>query len=317
VGGGDKGGILVRKGPTLKAEELGERLSTGALVREVRVHGDRLEFVRLSGTGPDAGWVSMKLKDKELLSKTEKAAEAQAKRSESTPVLVCFYSGGYTPVQGKGQLKDFLEAASAAGFKDQLVLDHYPAAPYDGCKNFLEYTGKLAEKVDEDPVHRDRPVVIFAHSLGVNPAAGLARQLGSRVLKAYMIASRPGFISFRDVWGTADFRDWDAMLVNQILDSATSAWPSTFLGAFAGRDESKIPPMVKSTVDLMRKQYGSEFMAYAVGDEKVGATAEEMSFPAPVLAVCCSRETPKGETPAKMNRWKDVTSRSMLHISIA
>lgn len=310
VGGGDKGGILVREGQGLKSPEAPERLSTGALVREVGLIGERLNYWRLTGTGPETGWVSIALKGKDLLSKTDKAAEAQTEREAAAPLLVCFYSGGFTPAQGKDQLKDFLTCASAAGLKDHLVLDNYPAAPYDGCATFVEYTGKLAEKIDEHPANRDRSVVIFAHSLGVQAAAGLARQLGSRVLKAYMIASRPGFVSFKDVWGVNNFREFDSLQDNQMLDAATSAWPSNFLGSFAGRDASKLPPIVKTVIDMMRKQYGSEFMAYAVGDEGVGASAEELSFSAPVLAVCCSEEKKTGETSRKVAQWKEMTSGS-------
>ena len=35
--------------------------------RQVQLVGDRLSFQRLSGEGPDTGWVSVKLKDKVLM----------------------------------------------------------------------------------------------------------------------------------------------------------------------------------------------------------------------------------------------------------
>lgn len=68
VGGGDKGGVLVRQGKALTSEQLPQRLSTGALVKELKLEGDRLQFqLTETGTGPATGWVSLKLKDKELL----------------------------------------------------------------------------------------------------------------------------------------------------------------------------------------------------------------------------------------------------------
>jgi len=71
VGGGDKGGILVRAEQDVKSIEERERLSTGALIEERQLAGDRLHYVLRSGAGPSCGWVSTKLKDKALLVKIE------------------------------------------------------------------------------------------------------------------------------------------------------------------------------------------------------------------------------------------------------
>jgi len=70
VGGADKGGIIVRQSADLKSDQLPDRLSTGAIVDEIELLGDRLRFRRRTGSGPDSGWVSVKLKDKELLVRT-------------------------------------------------------------------------------------------------------------------------------------------------------------------------------------------------------------------------------------------------------
>ncbi|CAJ1448692.1 unnamed protein product, partial [Effrenium voratum] len=73
VGGADKGGIIVRDGETTKSNQLDDRLSTGALVEELELKGERLCYKLVSGTGPAVGWVSIKLKDKDLAVKTDKA----------------------------------------------------------------------------------------------------------------------------------------------------------------------------------------------------------------------------------------------------
>eukprot|EP00930_Biecheleria_cincta_P072966 TRINITY_DN60315_c0_g1_i1.p1 TRINITY_DN60315_c0_g1~~TRINITY_DN60315_c0_g1_i1.p1 ORF type:complete len:389 (+),score=77.76 TRINITY_DN60315_c0_g1_i1:33-1199(+) len=71
VGGCDKGGILVRKGPGLSDEQLKERLSTGALVAELENQGDRIGYRLMEGSGPKEGWVTTKLQGgKDLLVKT-------------------------------------------------------------------------------------------------------------------------------------------------------------------------------------------------------------------------------------------------------
>ncbi|CAE8628817.1 unnamed protein product [Polarella glacialis] len=67
IGGSDKGGILVRKGPAMTDPAEEERLSTGALVEELEAQGERLHFRLLEGTGPREGWVLVKLKGKDLV----------------------------------------------------------------------------------------------------------------------------------------------------------------------------------------------------------------------------------------------------------
>jgi len=59
VGGGDRGGVIVRESQSLSSLKLEERLSTGATVQEIDLCGHRLHFCRLSGTGPQEGWISL------------------------------------------------------------------------------------------------------------------------------------------------------------------------------------------------------------------------------------------------------------------
>mmetsp|Transcript_52926 Transcript_52926/g.95167 ORF Transcript_52926/g.95167 Transcript_52926/m.95167 type:complete len:335 (-) Transcript_52926:259-1263(-) len=66
VGGADKGGILVREGKATTSNQHSDRLETGALIEEKELEGDRLHYEKLSGKGPASGWISIKLKDKEL-----------------------------------------------------------------------------------------------------------------------------------------------------------------------------------------------------------------------------------------------------------
>mmetsp|Transcript_61395 Transcript_61395/g.101887 ORF Transcript_61395/g.101887 Transcript_61395/m.101887 type:complete len:270 (+) Transcript_61395:57-866(+) len=94
VGGADKGGIIVREGLDTKSTQADSRLSTGALVKQLKLEGDRLQYERLTGTGPQTGWVSVKLKDKDLLVKTDKeppAAAANAASAEEAPAADTIY----------------------------------------------------------------------------------------------------------------------------------------------------------------------------------------------------------------------------------
>jgi len=66
VGGADKGGILVRQGQATSSPQWEDRLSTGAKVEEIELVGERLKYKLKSGTGPPEGWISIKLKGKDL-----------------------------------------------------------------------------------------------------------------------------------------------------------------------------------------------------------------------------------------------------------
>eukprot|EP00403_Amphidinium_massartii_P047773 CAMPEP_0178458576 /NCGR_PEP_ID=MMETSP0689_2-20121128/47617_1 /TAXON_ID=160604 /ORGANISM="Amphidinium massartii, Strain CS-259" /LENGTH=904 /DNA_ID=CAMNT_0020084889 /DNA_START=75 /DNA_END=2788 /DNA_ORIENTATION=- len=70
VGGAQHGGILVRssRSTTQDASAPLGRLSVGAVVREVEEAAPmRLRYELVSGQGPPAGWVTMRLNDKDLL----------------------------------------------------------------------------------------------------------------------------------------------------------------------------------------------------------------------------------------------------------
>jgi len=74
VGGGSKGGLLVREKEDLSSalvlasgttEE--SRVLTGSLVEQVALHGCRLKYRLLSGAGPESGWVSTRCGERDLL----------------------------------------------------------------------------------------------------------------------------------------------------------------------------------------------------------------------------------------------------------
>jgi len=90
VGGASNGGILVRAGQDLASAQKSDRLGTGSRVRQQALIGERLHYELLQGTGPSSGWVSTKLKDKDLLIKQENEAhsdslEGAAQVQEETP----------------------------------------------------------------------------------------------------------------------------------------------------------------------------------------------------------------------------------------
>ncbi|CAK9055578.1 E3 ubiquitin-protein ligase HERC2 [Durusdinium trenchii] len=58
---------MVREGESTSSTQKTDRLSTGALVEELELKGDRLHYKLKKGTGPEEGWVSVKLTGKDLL----------------------------------------------------------------------------------------------------------------------------------------------------------------------------------------------------------------------------------------------------------
>jgi len=78
VGGADKGGILVREGEGTSSAKVEERLATGSIVEEVKLAGERLNYKIKTGSGPQTGWVSIKITGKDLLVRVpETAAPAE------------------------------------------------------------------------------------------------------------------------------------------------------------------------------------------------------------------------------------------------
>jgi len=83
VGGTDKGGIVVRAARELTSEQLPQKLATASRVTQLARVGDRLHFKLLEGQGPEEGWVSIKLKDKELLLPCKQSTTAEPATSSS------------------------------------------------------------------------------------------------------------------------------------------------------------------------------------------------------------------------------------------
>jgi len=112
VGGGDKGGIVVREGKELKSKEL-ERVSTGAILEEIVLQGERLNYKLISGTGPEQGWVSLKVSGKEIVVKKEAGPEPPIECEEGP--------GNGTDVEVDAELKARIEGLHASK-KDQFEL---------------------------------------------------------------------------------------------------------------------------------------------------------------------------------------------------
>jgi len=180
VGGSDKGGILVREGADLKSTQLTERVSTGALVEELELVGERLHYKLHEGTGPPEGWVSLSLKEKPLVQKTDKKpTNGSATNGHArTPCGILFpgqgsqYVGMLKDMKDNAAVKDMLEKSKEILGWD--VLDLCLNGPEDkleitsNCQPAM-FIGGLAglEKLRKDkPECADNPTFVAGLSLG-------------------------------------------------------------------------------------------------------------------------------------------------------
>lgn len=166
----------MREGQDLKSAQLGDRLSTGALVEELQLAGERLNYKLREGTGPKEGWVSLSLKGNALVSKTDKKPPAPA--AEKTQCALMFpgqgsqYVGMLKEMKDNAKVKDMLEKS-----KDILgwdVLDLCLNGPEEKLEktNFTQpamFIGGLAglEKLRvEKPECAENPTFVAGLSLG-------------------------------------------------------------------------------------------------------------------------------------------------------
>lgn len=168
VGGGDAGGIIVREGKDLKSPATAERLSTGAVVKEVELEKGRLNFEKLSGNGPDTGWVSIRLKDKDLLvavgeqggaEQPRKKAGESLKKTWDRKFLFSGCGANIRPLDGgtagasRGQLFEFLMNQHLSPELRKDFWDRIPAHMYDtaqtneqDCVTFFQTAGFVGDE---------------------------------------------------------------------------------------------------------------------------------------------------------------------------
>eukprot|EP00931_Biecheleriopsis_adriatica_P078494 TRINITY_DN51956_c0_g1_i1.p1 TRINITY_DN51956_c0_g1~~TRINITY_DN51956_c0_g1_i1.p1 ORF type:complete len:490 (-),score=164.62 TRINITY_DN51956_c0_g1_i1:84-1553(-) len=186
VGGAEKGGILVRTGADLKSKEAEARLSTGALVEELELVGERLKYRRLAGSGPDEGWISISLKDKVLACRvTAAASETPLEEEQIAEDELPFPA---MPPDGVEELSDELrekqsrlkqEASEASDAGDQvLALERLTEAISIGCASALMYS-RRAEML----LRAGRPQAAVRDctaALSINPDSGKAFKTRAR-----------------------------------------------------------------------------------------------------------------------------------------
>jgi surfactin synthase thioesterase subunit len=233
------------------------------------------------------------------------------------PVVVCLYSTGLSPKEGRARMQPLLDAAAAAGIADHIVLDHVSEPPYAGaCADFGAYVEALRGAV-YDAGHGGRPWILISHSNGSVAAYGLARRVGPKVRAMYIIGRRPPSMPLLpDVFGvqtTADVRNLPA---HELAQKMSTVYTNTVLQAFTSNpDESQWQPKIREAIEMARAQYSSPCVLCAAEDiEKAIATPGADVIPpsavvsAPIFGIASKQETEAGETADKMEKWAALTS---------
>eukprot|EP00440_Ansanella_granifera_P045093 gb/GFBE01048869.1/.p1 GENE.gb/GFBE01048869.1/~~gb/GFBE01048869.1/.p1 ORF type:complete len:410 (+),score=162.47 gb/GFBE01048869.1/:1-1230(+) len=241
VGGADKGGIIVRDGESTKSTQLEERLSTNALVEEIALKGDRLHYKLKTGTGPKEGWVSIKLKDKELAVKTDKGATASSgvtkvgpKGEAPLPVAIFF------PGQGSQYVKMLEKVKDIPAVKDML----------DKSKDILGYDildiclNGPEEKLEE--TRYCQPAMFIGGLAGLEKLRGEKEEAVTRAsvmaglsLGEYTALCAAGVMSFEDGLKLVKLRG-EAM-----QEAAAAGSKKQLMLSVAGLEQAKLEPLCK------------------------------------------------------------------------
>lgn len=79
-------GVIVRTGQTLSSAPEPDRLAAGAVVKELALVGNRLQYQKVKGDGPAQGWVVTKVADMPMLVKGDELASFKAAPQTATSI---------------------------------------------------------------------------------------------------------------------------------------------------------------------------------------------------------------------------------------
>ena len=240
------------------------------------------------------------------------------------PVLLVLYSTGLLPADGRRLMSKLIDAASEAGFKESLVLDHCNEEPYAGkCASLDEYVRALWNTVCKAGFEK-RPFIIVAHSNGTVGAYGLAKFLKAKVRALCVIGRRPPSMPLLpDAVGVETCAEVHALPAHQLAQAMCAAYTNPMLASYTSdADESKWQPQIRAAVQVARDQYGSPCVLGAAADIAAAIAppidgrlpAADTDIPsaarvhAPIYAIASGKETERGETAAKMEAWAALTS---------
>mmetsp|Transcript_128694 Transcript_128694/g.223162 ORF Transcript_128694/g.223162 Transcript_128694/m.223162 type:complete len:498 (-) Transcript_128694:37-1530(-) len=186
VGGADKGGVLVREGLELNSAQSASRLATGTMVEELELRGERLHFRRITGSGPDEGWISIALKDKVLACRVASDAgnldQAELQAGPEEPPFPAMSPPDVVELSEEDQDKQSLAKQQASeALEDgnqELALEKFTEAIAFGCASALMYSRRAQLLLQ---LGRPRAAINDCKAaLEINPDSGKAFKIRAR-----------------------------------------------------------------------------------------------------------------------------------------
>jgi len=128
VGGVESGGILVRDGQSIKSLAIADRLSTGAIIEQLDLKGDRLQYRLIEGKGPAEGWISIKISSKVLAVPKPVTASPDEDQQQSAPETQPTVAESAEPVgndvEMDAELRQRIETDAQVAMKNNLFPLH-------------------------------------------------------------------------------------------------------------------------------------------------------------------------------------------------
>lgn len=204
IGGGTSGGLLVRTGKETSSPEAPQRLSKGALLSKVELIGERLHYSLLEGEGPSLGWVSIKLKGKDIVARTDRMPKEP--REQFWEVVGGAASGGVLVRTGKDKESPEASARLSVGaFVRQLQLDG-ERLNYELLSGAGPGTGWVSLKVKgKDLLVRKSLVSSFLRLVGNPEDPAHAKSMG--MVKAFIADPTEAIAGLKTLFKQADPAD--------------------------------------------------------------------------------------------------------------
>jgi tetratricopeptide (TPR) repeat protein len=179
VGGGGNG-IIVRSGKDVSSSAEAEKLATGAVVTEQEISGTRMKYAKVSGSGPQTGWVSISAAGKDLLVEVKQSDGGQAADALTKVVSGAFDAEEALAIfDSLSNKKDKAAGTLLTTIPDLFLEEQNPVAAVNTAENAVEFFKNNGDKVGLATAYTSLANAQFAQEL---PESALASSSQARAI---------------------------------------------------------------------------------------------------------------------------------------